>query len=424
MKQTHTVIWGIGREGIEAGRWLHARAFYDFCFVDEREGGALPEDLKAYSLFTGTKAVSEALSSAQRLIKSPGVSLYHPLLEKERVRGLEVTSLLNLWLAEHPDLMTIGITGTKGKSTTASLLAHCLNALRTKTALLGNIGTPVSQFDDAAGLEACVIEVSSYQAADLSGSLKIGLVVSLYPEHLNWHGSQEVYYSDKLNLLKHSALKLCAKQVFDEAALEDVIVYDNEKHFRIKDSCVYDGKNKLGVLENEYLLRAHNHAHVASVLAVIQALKLDLRETLNSMKNFRSLPHRQQVLGMKEGRLYVDDSIATTPQAAIAAMEVYKDRPITLLCGGQDRGIDYTPLQEYGAAHDNVQLICLGDLAEKLVALIPSAHKAESMDQAVTLAQTITPQGGVILLSPAAPSYDMFENFEKRGEAFAKVAGV
>ena len=137
------------------------------------------------------------------VVKSPGISLYDPLVSQARADGVRFTSLLNLWFATAPACRTICVTGTKGKSTTAALIAHMLRGVGWNAVAAGNIGVPVTELPRC-GLDAAVIEVSSYQAADFSGLCDIAVLTSLFQEHLDWHGSVENYYRDKINLLHHA----------------------------------------------------------------------------------------------------------------------------------------------------------------------------------------------------------------------------
>lgn len=213
-------------------------------------------------------------------------------------------------------------------------MAHALNALGHRTILAGNIGLPVTQVQDA-NAAFRVIEVSSYQAADFDGMADIALVTCLYPEHLDWHGDLATYYKDKLHLLTCARLALATKQV-QEAATSAGLELPS-------DIQIIDTTTAPEVPGHDYLSRAHNRSNVAAVLGVIACLEIDRQEALGAMADFRPLPHRQQELGEKNGVLYVNDSIATTPQSTIAAMQSYQGRPITLIAGGFDRGWTMRP---------------------------------------------------------------------------------
>jgi len=423
------VIWGTGQEGIAAAHMILASAAQaSLTFVDESHNATLPEALQKYSLATEPQQIASAVMGADLLVKSPGVSLYHPLIVRFQEKGGSVTSLLNLWIAAHPDVTVIAITGSKGKSTTSSLLAHVLNALGKKTALLGNIGVPVTECD-ATNYDLCVVEVSSYQAANFSGQCSIGVLTSLFPEHLDWHRSLDVYVRDKCNLIEHATIRLvesdAAKTACDHAInLGDAVTFNRREHFHIEGNLVYYGCTIIAPLENDFLSRTHNHGNVCAVLSVVQSLGLDCTAAVRAMETYRGLPHRQQTLAERDGILYVDDSISTTPQSAMAAMEAYVGRSITLIAGGQDRGLSYAALIEYVIKHD-INVLCLGESGLRLYndftgAGYKKAALVSTMDDAVAGAKKLTPLGGVILLSPAAPSYDMYKNYIDRAAHFAR----
>ncbi|MDR3450630.1 MAG: UDP-N-acetylmuramoyl-L-alanine--D-glutamate ligase [Alphaproteobacteria bacterium] len=425
-------IWGLGREGKAAAEFLRARfPELRLTFIDESTS---PDKsiLAAGDVFAADIAAS--VDEADIIVKSPGVSLYHPALQNARGK---LTSLLNLWLAEPHAFKTVGVTGTKGKSTTASLLAHTLNGLGKKAVLLGNIGVPVTQNQnidaDFAPPDFAVVEISSYQAATLAEDFDIGIVTALYPEHLDWHRYLAAYYRDKLQLLAHSQTKIIGEQAFAIARENDIAVagthlFGETTGLHAEGTHIFDGVEDLGAPDNAYLARAHNLANVCAVLAVIKQLGLDPHAALRKMEDFRGLPHRQEEIGTRDGILFVDDSISTTPQSAIAAMEAYAGRAVTLLAGGFDRGIDYQPLVDYILAHKIHQVICMGPSGARIHAALRDAHAqnvrdAENLQVAVVDARRLTPVGGVILLSPAAPSYGAFKNFEERGRAFRDFAG-
>jgi UDP-N-acetylmuramoylalanine--D-glutamate ligase len=433
LKDKNIVIWGTGREGKAAAAFLRKTLpNAPFIFVDEAQGSDAIEGLGCECAVIRGDDISAALDAADVLIKSPGVSLYHPLVQKLKARGVPVTSLLNLWLADPRTATVIGITGTKGKSTTAALLAHALTALGKKAIAVGNIGVPVTESSDE-NADFIVVEVSSYQAANIDEKCPVGLLTSLYPEHLDWHKSLDVYYKDKLNLIAHCPTKIVNHEALEtlkqhNLSLNEALFFNQPSGIHTKNGCFYDNGQTIGLIKNAYLSRAHNLSNVCAVLAALKHLGLDMKAALRGMEDFRGLPHRQQELGKKDSILYVDDSIATTPQSAIAAMEAYPGRALTLIAGGQDRGIDYTPLVDYVLQKKIHAVICMGPSGERIFNTLKLSRSENismcgSMKEAVTLAKTHTPQGGVILLSPAAPSYGLFKDFVERGKCFAEAAG-
>lgn len=422
-------IWGLGREGRAAIQFLRARHPYlPILLLDDTEAVQPPHELSGIRCAFGKTAVARALNSVDVLVKSPGVSLYRGEIERARGNGAVITSLLNLWFAEGIPVKTICVTGTKGKSTTASLIRHILERLDRRVALAGNIGVPVTEIDQTK-VDYAVVEVSSYQAADFGGVCDLAVLTSLFPEHLDWHGSLDVYYRDKLNLLRHSGAAIANREAAPAATLAQHFFNDPAAIHAVGNK-IFDGPARIGGVGNRYLARPHNLSNVCAALAVAKQLGLDLGDALDAAEDFQALAHRQQELGEIDGVLYVDDSISTAPKSAIVALDVYAGREITVIVGGYDRGVDYGKLVariEDGAAQ---AVVCLGDSGRRIYsALCTSAGApvkvafAQSMAEAVGSAKRMTADRGVILLSPAAPSYGYYRDFAERGDDFAVKVG-
>lgn len=420
-------IWGLGREGRAAIRFLRARhPKLPLLLLDDNQNAQAPHEFDNIHCAFGQEAVNRALDQIDVLVKSPGVSLYRPELEIARRNGVEITSLLNLWFAEELPIKTICITGTKGKSTTASLIAHILGRLGQNVALAGNIGVPVTDIDSSA--DFAVIEVSSYQAADFDRVCDIAVLTSLFPEHLDWHLSLDSYYRDKLNLLRHSRCAIVNREAAPCASLARYF-FNDPSTFHYRGTAIFDGNERIGDVENTYLSRPHNLSNMCAALTVTKVLGFDPREALDAVREFRALPHRQQELGEIAGVLYVDDSISTAPESTLAALEVYAGRDITLIAGGYDRGIDYGKLIAKLAGRAARAVVCLGISGERVYATLraapdpPETTLVHSMEAAIAWARQKTPKGGVVLLSPAAPSYGDYHDFAERGRDFAAKAG-
>lgn len=403
-------IWGYGREGRAALRFLRERGV-EATVLDD---GAIEADVP---LITGRAAIAAAIGSFDAVVKSPGISLYDPLIQEAKGRGVRFTSLLNLWFAEQPSCRTICVTGTKGKSTTTALITHILRSAGRSAMAAGNIGVAVTELP-AAGLDVAVIEVSSYQAADFDGLCDVAVLTALSQEHLDWHGSVAAYHRDKLNLLRHARHCLIA-----ESALPIVVtaLQIDGLHYATfaSDAAI--------AVANRYLQRRHNLSNLAGALAVGEWLGLDRATVLHAAETFAPLPHRQQEIGRADGLLFVDDSISTTPEAAVAALDVYSNDAVTLIVGGHDRGIDYGPLLRRLRSVPPRAVITIGASGQRMfdeLGGVDFVHRAASMREAVDLAKAITPQGGVVLLSPAAPSYGTYRSFIERGEDFARCAGL
>lgn len=421
LKDKRVVIWGTGREGAAVAEFVrHFLPGRELVFVDEGE----PESsfrAGPGAVFRDKDRIREAVLNAEVLVKSPGVSLNHELIVEAKRRGVHVTSLLNLYFAETRRSKTICVTGTKGKSTTATLIHQMLNGARATAELFGNIGVPIT-VDAGRNVDYLVLEVSSYQAADFEGRCDIAVLTSLFPEHLDWHGEVDSYYRCKINLLNRASCRIVSEQALELAKAAglkggEIVVSAPQPE-------VFEA---LGEFDNEYLRRPQNLSNVSLALEVVSALELDPKLALQAVRDFAGLPHRQRVIGERDGILYVDDSISTTPNSTIAALEVFRVRPVTLIAGGYDRGISYDLLVDYLIDKQILAVVCIGDSGMRIHRALMAkgfgaVQCADSMNSAVRLARDLTPRGGTILLSPAAPSFVMFRNYVERGAAFAKAA--
>lgn len=371
-------IWGMGREGIAVKKAIQKHApNSELIEVDEEN-------------------VAD-IFKADVLVKSPGVSLYRAEIVRAKKQGIVITSGTNLFMAnKNPKAKVVAITGTKGKSTTSSLLAYTLRQYGFNVCLGGNIGKPLLDFVDEPA-DYVIAELSSYQCADFEGAPDVSVLLNLYPEHLQWHGSHEQYYADKRHMWQQGLWRLDNRE--------------NEIH--IQTSFFYDGQDKLFPCSSLNLRGIHNAQNACAVLAVLKHFGLDLMRAQSAFQTFESLPHRLQIVAEQGGLTFVDDSISTTPETAICAMESFKDSRITLLVGGFDRKQDYTALNKYIKEHQ-IQAIALPTTGDR----IDTPYHVQTMKEAVALAKQITPTGGVVLLSPAAPSYNQYKNFEARGDDF------
>jgi UDP-N-acetylmuramoyl-L-alanine---L-glutamate ligase len=434
-------IWGLGREGRAAIRFLRARLpKLPLLLLDDAENAEAPREFDDLDCAFGAERIARVLDGVDVIVKSPGVSLYRHEIETARHDGIKITSLLNLWFAERIDVRTICVTGTKGKSTTASLIAHMLGKLGRRVALVGNIGVPITEIDPAM-VDYAVVEVSSYQAADFDGTCDTAVLTSLFPEHIDWHRTVAAYYRDKLNLLRHSrqaVVNLEAAFTIGELAqplLRRACFFNDEHGVRFRGRDIFDCRRRIGEVRNRYLARPHNASNLCAALTVAKLLDIDLVAALDATSDFAALPHRQQELGEIGGVLFVDDSISTAPESAIAALSVYAGRDITVIVGGHDRGIDFGKLVGTLAQGAARAVVCLGASGERIHAGLRAAaverpeafltFRAQSMEEAVAYAKQVTPAGGVVLLSPAAPSYGYYRDFTERGRDFAaKIGGA
>ncbi len=383
-------------------------------------------------------AVAARLRDFDLVIKSPGISLYRPDIVDAKAAGVQFSSATRLWFSEHESAKAVCVTGTKGKSTCTSLSAHLLRAAGLRVALGGNIGTPLFDLPDTPAPDVWILELSSYQTSDFEADPSISLLLNLFPEHLDWHGNIDVYFHDKLNLLRQTkrGLKILNAQDANTQRytqdLEDCEYFNHKAGFHHNAQGIYQGDKRLLSLSELPIAGAHNASNVCAALTLVQALGVEVQSCLAALSSFQSLPHRLSVLGEKNGIGYIDDSISTTPQSSLAAVQAFPDVFITLLLGGYERGLDWTELAEYARNRPIQAIITLPDNGYRIARVlrqhclangVPHIHEARDLAAAVATAQAITPIGGLVILSPGAPSYGRFANFQERGEQFADMAG-
>lgn len=435
-------LWGWGREGRAAWRVLRRRlpALPLTLFCSEAEladANALGDAL----LIARTDASAEALASFDSVIKSPGISPYKPEARAAAERGTRFIGGTALWFAEHAGARTICVTGTKGKSTTTALLAHLLRAGGHRTALCGNIGLPlleVIDIDDPP--EFWAIELSSYQTGDVAAAgvrPEIAVATNIFPEHLDWHGSEDRYVADKLSLFTGAAPRIAILNGTDPrlAALSlpdsEVRFVGGEDGWHLRGDVVHRGERAVFDASEVPLPGRHNRSNLCAVLAAIEALGLDAEALAPHAATFQPLPHRLQTLGMRDGLTWVNDSISTTPHASLAALDCFRSRRVALLAGGHDRGIDWSAFAEAMRTQAPAAIITLGQNGPKIHdLLVPVAGEAgfalvAAVDLADAVAKARTALGGegVVLLSPGAPSFGSYRDYTERGRHFAALAG-
>lgn len=424
----HIGIWGFGKEG---------RATY--AFIAERHPGvritvlgdaaAAPADMPAGATYLGAQDGLAALvaGSFDLVVKSPGITPLRPEIAAAKARGTQFTSSTNLWFAYRRRGKVIGITGTKGKSTAASFAACLIANAGHDVRLLGNVGT--AAIADDGGRDATVLELSSYQIADLVHAPDVAAVNNLFPEHVPWHGSLEAYYTDKLRL------------AFIDPAVPLVANWDNDDLRRRignrpnVDWCNGAGSYSMmsGVLlhEGEPVTIVgdlppglHNLSNLALAAATVKAAGLLADPLRLDLTGLVALPHRLQLHLLANGCVAVDDSIATVPEATLAALERFSGQTIHLILGGSNRGQDYCALIATLAHHRIAGVWLLPETGHTIAAACQAALPAAIVEVCPDLAAAIagidpylTP-GDIILLSPAAPSFTQFANFEDRGTSF------
>jgi len=412
-------IWGFGKEGKSLFNHLQKLGGYNELAILLDDDA---EDINVEApIYKGAEALQLIQSGHFDLVfKSPGISLYRPEINQAKINDTKFSSATNLWFAENTKTKKIVLTGTKGKSTTASLLYHVMKEAGLSVSLGGNVGVPLLNLKQET--DYTVLELSSYQLADLQHSPDVFVVLNLYPEHLQWHVTHKNYYNDKLRPLEfESPCEIIANAKND--ILQEAIERTNKKiHW-------FNENDDRAVIET-ILKGAHNQDNIEAVLKACEGLGVDKEKALQAVKSFKPLLHRMQEFTSKAGLLCVNDSISTTPQSTQAALEAYPDRNKILIMGGTDRGQDYADLIEF-MKNDTIKAVMLLPKNGKRLALELEQAGFEGgvkmcadLTEATNWIKSSADLKDMIILSPAAPSYVQFKNFEERGDSFIKLMSV
>jgi UDP-N-acetylmuramoylalanine--D-glutamate ligase len=414
-------VWGLGLEGSAVVR--HLRALEISPVIALPEAATAPE--AEPEAVIGAAALA-ALEASDVVVKSPGIPVAADLYRHLASVGVAFTSATDLWLSDNAG-RAIGVTGTKGKSTTASAIAHVLNESGHPCVVAGNIGASLL---DAPTDRGVVAEVSSYQAQSISVSPRVAVVTSLFPEHLPWHGSESAYYDDKLRLVSQGARHVVAPGADTSlvARIRSVLPDGAELHLTGPSTVYADAAGLhwpgVGSIPSAELplLGVHNAGNLALALlaASVADPSLPPADLLAAIPTFIALDHRMTTVPSRDGRRWIDDSLATAPEAVVAALSVFPDQPVALILGGSDRGLDMTSLASYLQTRPApVHLLLIGAAGarfgdEHTEDLGHPAALFGSMAAAVAWGLSAGNPASVVLLSPGAPSFDEYANYADR----------
>ena len=418
-------LWGLRTEGAANLRRLRRMGMVPVV-VDDRPAAPAFGGLRVLSGDAGL----EALASCEVVVKTPGISRRSSQVAALTDAGVVVTGGLGLWLEGADRARVVCVTGTKGKSTTASIAGHLMAGLGRRGLVSGNIGLP--PWDPAAGedWDFWIVETSSFQATDVSSSPPVVAVTSLAPDHLDWHGSEENYYADKLSLCSQPGAALTIADASSPVLHAHAALLGPEIWW------VAEGDPELDGAWTDALALPGRHYHRDALVARACLLALGVDEARDDERlagaaaGFAPLAHRFRPVGTVAGVEFVDDSLSTNVLPTLAALDALGDRPVALLVGGQDRGIDYGPLASaLGCRHGETLVVTLPAAGLRIGAAVRAAGvdvaDADDLAGAVAVAfdwararRSGDGSRGVVLLSPAAPSFGQFRDYRERADAF------
>jgi len=416
-------LLGLGLENYSLARWLlKHRINCRLTVLDarsKRDLKKLPAEKINYVL---GKNYDRGLTDYDIIVRALGYPQKSEALVKAKSAGVKITSAINLFFELCPTKNIIGVTGTKGKGTTASLIQHLLKKAGQKVFLGGNIGIAPFDFIDKLDKKSyAVLELSSFHLEDIEHSPHLAVVTNFYAEHLapadpvnpNYHPSLKNYWSAKLKIafFQNSGDFLIANQKL-KARL---------KNSGLKSNIRYFGKADL----KSKLLGEHNKENVAAVVLAARLLKIKPAIIKRAVGDFKGLEHRLELVAVKDNRRYYNDSFATTPEASITALNSFEPGHILLLAGGASKASDFSSFagEVKKCVHEIVLLPGKGSREIKIAlnaAKFKHVHTAPDMKQAVAAAERFSQPGDVILLAPACASFGIFKNYKDRGEQFKR----
>lgn len=417
-------VVGFGIEGKDAINYILSQGAY-VTLLDKKPETDLDFtgiDKEKIKIKTGDGYLND-LSGYEYIVRSPGVYRYIPELAAYEKDGGIVTSAIKIFFENCPAKI-IGVTGTKGKGTTSTLIYNLLKDDGWDVYLSGNIGKPYLELLPTLDENSWVVmEMSSFQLIDMTASPHISVVLNVTSDHMDWHKDLEEYVNAKKNIVRY-------QNNGDYALINEE--YGSSKDFakEAKGKVIFFSKEKLdpAYKENLLLKGEHNLENIAAAVAVAEVLDMDKEKIIKVVSDFKGLEHRLELVGVIGGVTFYNDSFATGPQPTIAAIKSFRE-PETLILGGSDKGLDYSELGELISNKENVKkVILIGTTGKKIGSFIHKNDlqfeicnlKFATMKEIVDKAFKMSEKGSVVILSPASASFDMFKNYKDRGEQFKK----
>ncbi len=417
------LILGFGKEG--ASTLTFIRDYIDYKSVTVSDLNDVSSALPSGVLSVYGKDYQASLEKYDVIIKSPGV-----VLERETTEIIEkLTSQTELFLMEFSS-RTVGVTGTKGKSTTTTLICHIMQEAGINAKLTGNIGIPPLDVAREMTPDAMsVFEMSCHQLEYTTLSPHIAVILNLYEDHLDHYGTRDKYVKAKENIFLHQTKEdifivnaECTEQI-KKSTSKTVSVGEAGEAF-VKNGRIVTGRGEFTIPSDKIsLFGIHNHYNIGVAKSVCDLFEIDDDTFKKGLMSYKPLPHRLEYVATVNGVEYYDDSISTVPETTIMALEALEGSD-TVIIGGMDRGIDYSPLIEYLSDGKVKNIILAYESGKRIAGVLREKgipHTlVEDLEKAVETAHRLALPNTKCILSPAAASYGYFKNFEHRGEEFAR----
>ncbi len=420
-------VAGLGRfgGGIAVARWLVSQGAH-VLVTDKASADKLTDSVQQLEdlpvEFRLGEHREEDFTKADLVVASPAIPPDNPYLQAARRASVPVTTEIRLFIERCPATV-LGVTGTKGKSTTTAMLGRILSE-RFRAWVGGNIGVSLlADLEKIDKTHLIVLELSSYMLeylGEMGWSPHVALVTMIAADHLDWHGSMPAYLEAKKNLLRFQRPDDYA--VVNEQSPQALELTRHTQGRVVRFGL--DGRRPFQLI----LPGQHNQLNAQGAFAAAALLGVSWEQAQDALRDFRGLPHRLQLVHERHGVRYYNDSIATVPEAALAALDSFPSKRVIQIVGGYDNNMPLTAM--CGALIERAKaILCIGQTGKKIATTLaetPSQSAATVYDcgdlsTAVGIARKIAAAGDVVLLSPGSKSYDQFINFEARGEAFTKL---
>ncbi|MGB9706674.1 MAG: UDP-N-acetylmuramoyl-L-alanine--D-glutamate ligase [Microgenomates group bacterium] len=436
-------VLGLGIEGSDVVRFLLKKGAKDIVIFDQKESSELGDlykefkGLKSLRFRLGKDYLKGGLTDYDIIFRSPAFRLSMSQIVDAQKKGRIITSATKLFFDLCPGKI-IGVTGTKGKGTTATLIYQILKKAGKKVFLAGNIGEPMLVLLPKLDKDSWVIlELSSFQLQDLEKSPYIAVVLFITSEHLDYHKDIQEYIEAKSNIVRYQkredfAVLNADNQIsssFADLTPARIHYFSRQKKVDgtyVKDGKIYLFEKLVGPTDKLQILGTHNWENVCAAITAGWLAGADLKSLKQAVFSFKGLEHRLELVRTIRGVSFYNDSFSTTPETAIAAIKAFK-QPIILIAGGSEKGSNYTQLGKEIVRSNVKVLILIGKTAKKIKEVVQKEgfqgkiiYQPGGMKEIVNRAFSEGKKGDLVLLSPACASFDMFKNYKDRGLQFKK----
>lgn len=401
------LVWGLGKSGRAAAELLKKEGFTVYA-GDDKEG----------------ETWRDVLGEVDTVVLSPGIPPFHPLWKEALRRDIEVIGELELATRFFRGTL-LAVTGTDGKSTTTRLLYLMLKKEFPKVYEAGNIGTPFSEVVKRHRDGIAVLEVSSFQGKTLKRFRPhIGAFLNFHQDHLDWHPDLKDYLESKYKIFSNQNEEdffITPSNQFETVntptRAKKILLW---KDLRIAQGEVFFKNNSLFSVKDVKIQGEHNLLNAASAALAARLMGVSEENIRKTLREFKGLPFRLELVKVWKGIEIYNDSKATTPNALGAALQSFKDKSVILIAGGKDKGADFTPLKDL-VRKKVKEAFFIGETAERLVKELKIGVKVDSLKEALKQAFDIAQEGDVILFSPGCSSFDMFTSYIERGKTFNRL---